>query len=518
MSFRNALSLMLLCAVAPLPALAQQAPSNPSAKPARGKRAASSPRIYIATGPASDSDRDRLRAAIGKLLGVTKVEARAEYDAVTVSIESDGRSSESLLTAAARSAGYVMRPVTDRYFAATGPKSEADLGRLRETLAAVPGVDRAEVSAHAGGAAVRLFGVMSYDALTTAGKASGFRLHELGSYVASGSSAKADLAQLRAALQKVNGVEQVEMQGLVGGATLLIYGNVKDAALAQAGRGAGFGLWSLGSAPASRLFKIEGSRSREETQQLLQALQGVEGIGEVEDKSDSHGPQVAVSGGRARPEGIVAAAAEVGLVLTPVLTIALPSLVPAAERSTPPDYDNRVLEEYATVGDTAPPFTLLASDGRSRVSLSDYTGKKPVVLIFGSCTCPPFRSYIASLEKLQAAYKDRVAFQLVYIQEAHPGSIIAVPTKSGGKELQIIPKTGTVAERLENVEKFIQALKVTIPVVIDSEDNPTKIAYAGWPIRLYVVGIDGKIAYKGAPGPNGFKVPELADWLHENVK
>lgn len=38
------------------------------------------------------------------------------------------------------------------------------------------------------------------------------------------------------------------------------------------------------------------------------------------------------------------------------------------------------------VGDEAPDFSLETYDNRSRVQLSDFKGKKPVVLVFGSYT------------------------------------------------------------------------------------------------------------------------------------
>ncbi len=37
-------------------------------------------------------------------------------------------------------------------------------------------------------------------------------------------------------------------------------------------------------------------------------------------------------------------------------------------------------------GDVAPYFELLSPDGKSSFKLSDYRGKKPIVLIFGSCS------------------------------------------------------------------------------------------------------------------------------------
>lgn len=48
-------------------------------------------------------------------------------------------------------------------------------------------------------------------------------------------------------------------------------------------------------------------------------------------------------------------------------------------------YDQR-REGHLKVGDLAPNAILLALDGKTKVKLSDYMGKKPLVLIFGSYT------------------------------------------------------------------------------------------------------------------------------------
>lgn len=111
-----------------------------------------------------------------------------------------------------------------------------------------------------------------------------------------------------------------------------------------------------------------------------------------------------------------------------------------------------------------------------------------------------------------------MTFVLVYIAEAHPGSIVSIPTENGGSELQIVPPTATEAERLRNLRSFSRLSGLTMPAGIDGEDNAAKRAYAAWPDRIYAIGADGRIAFKSAPGPMGFKVPDLADWLRENVR
>ena len=120
------------------------------------------------------------------------------------------------------------------------------------------------------------------------------------------------------------------------------------------------------------------------------------------------------------------------------------------------------------------------------------------------------------MEKIYQANKDKAEFVLVYIKEAHPedGWKVRQNEKAGIKIDQ--PKTwesrGAVATTCAT------KLELSIPVVVDEIDNKTGMAYAGWPDRLYIVGSDGKIAYKGGPGPGGFKAQELAEKLDALLK
>lgn len=52
--------------------------------------------------------------------------------------------------------------------------------------------------------------------------------------------------------------------------------------------------------------------------------------------------------------------------------------------------------------------------------------------------------------------------------------------------------------------------------VVDDADNRVNAAYASWPERLVIVDVEGKIAYKGAPGPWGFKPSEVEQWLEKH--
>ena len=100
----------------------------------------------------------------------------------------------------------------------------------------------------------------------------------------------------------------------------------------------------------------------------------------------------------------------------------------------------------------------------------------------------------------------------MYIREAHPDSVLFT-VKDGKEVLEKVGQTSTLQERSERAQQCATTLKLSIPAVVDREDNKVNAAYAGWPERLVIVGVDGKIAYYGGPGPFGFRPAEVEDWL-----
>ena len=75
-----------------------------------------------------------------------------------------------------------------------------------------------------------------------------------------------------------------------------------------------------------------------------------------------------------------------------------------------------------------------------------------------------------------------------------------------------------MAERDSVAGTCAAKLELTFPFVVDGMDNKAEAAYAGWPDRLYIVRKDGSIAYKGGPGPGGFRVAEMEAKLEEVLK
>ena len=58
-------------------------------------------------------------------------------------------------------------------------------------------------------------------------------------------------------------------------------------------------------------------------------------------------------------------------------------------------------------------------------------------------------------------------------------------------------------------QEFAAQFKVSVPILVDTIDDQVEKAYAGWPDRIYVIDAQGKVAYKGGPGPGGFVVSDV---------
>lgn len=54
---------------------------------------------------------------------------------------------------------------------------------------------------------------------------------------------------------------------------------------------------------------------------------------------------------------------------------------------------------------------------------------------------------------------------------------------------------------------------MSMPVLVDEIDDRVGHRYSGMPDRLYVLGQDGRILYKGGRGPFGFKAGEMEQAL-----
>jgi hypothetical protein len=115
---------------------------------------------------------------------------------------------------------------------------------------------------------------------------------------------------------------------------------------------------------------------------------------------------------------------------------------------------------------------------------------------------------LGELEELYDRHRDEVAFFVVYIREAHPedGWVLEDNRDEG---IELVDPT-TLAERVEAAQACALRLRTRIPMLLDDVDDAVASAYGGWPDRLYLIGRDGRVAFRGDVGPFGFKPEELA--------
>jgi hypothetical protein len=99
-------------------------------------------------------------------------------------------------------------------------------------------------------------------------------------------------------------------------------------------------------------------------------------------------------------------------------------------------------------------------------------------------------------------YKDRAAFFVVYIREAHPSDAWQMAVNV--RENVVFTDPRTFGERNTAAESCVRKLGIRIPALVDDLNDAVERNYTGWPDRLYVIDRDGKVAYKSAPGPFGF--------------
>lgn len=145
------------------------------------------------------------------------------------------------------------------------------------------------------------------------------------------------------------------------------------------------------------------------------------------------------------------------------------------------------------VSDTAPDFELPDPLSGKRVRLSDFRGKAPVVLIFGSYSCPSFRSSAEALKRLEKAYGSKVPFLLVYIREAHATG--DWQSTRNTREGISIPPASTLTEKKEHAAMCSRELHLPFPAVVDGMDGAVETAYGAWPSRAFIVAADGRIRY-----------------------
>ncbi|MBM2823596.1 MAG: Iodothyronine deiodinase [Thermoleophilia bacterium] len=104
-------------------------------------------------------------------------------------------------------------------------------------------------------------------------------------------------------------------------------------------------------------------------------------------------------------------------------------------------------------------------------------------------------------------FREQASTYFVYIAEAH--AVDQWQTDSNDEAgIRVLQHT-TLEDRVAEALAGAQRLGLSMPVLVDGMENAVSEAFAAWPERIYVIGADGRIAFKGGPGPWEFD-PEAA--------
>ncbi len=166
-------------------------------------------------------------------------------------------------------------------------------------------------------------------------------------------------------------------------------------------------------------------------------------------------------------------------------------------------------------GDLAPDFELPETANGNVVQLSAFRGKSPVVLVFGSYTCPNFRDSADALRRLQTQYGTRIPFLLVYIREAHTGGDWQ-SARNVRQDIDLAP-AADLAQKQDHALMCSRKLHLPFTSVVDGMDNAVESAYNAWPARAFVVGRDGRILYSSRLTELDFHEDDLAAVLREQT-
>lgn len=167
------------------------------------------------------------------------------------------------------------------------------------------------------------------------------------------------------------------------------------------------------------------------------------------------------------------------------------------------------LQKSARIDHPAPNPSLVSTDGLSHCRLFNFCkGNRPLVVNFCSWTCPVFRVRVGEFLSIVQEFSDVADFLTVYIDEAHPSNGWAF------KNNVEIPAHATLEERCQAAKLMLDSVKFNCPVVVDTMENEANKAYAGLPIRQYVIK-NQNVVYAGLPGPTYYNPKEVEQWLKE---
>ena len=132
-------------------------------------------------------------------------------------------------------------------------------------------------------------------------------------------------------------------------------------------------------------------------------------------------------------------------------------------------------------GEKAPDFTLQDTEGQTW-TLSELQGR-PVVLIFGSGTCPMTTGSLPGLNQLYREVGDQAQWLMVYVREAHPG--------------ENMPAHEDYEQKRNQAQRTREEEGIAWPILIGELSGRTHQSYTELPNHIYLIDREGHVAFRG---------------------
>lgn len=132
-------------------------------------------------------------------------------------------------------------------------------------------------------------------------------------------------------------------------------------------------------------------------------------------------------------------------------------------------------------GQQMPDFDLPTTDG-GRIRKGDFVGRRPLLLVLASITCPMALSAVPELMRLHDEFGDRVGFVTLYVREAHPG--------------ERYPQPDTMEQKLAHARAYQERNGIPWRVAVDAIEGELHRALDPRPNAAYLMDTDGKVAFR----------------------
>lgn len=109
-------------------------------------------------------------------------------------------------------------------------------------------------------------------------------------------------------------------------------------------------------------------------------------------------------------------------------------------------------------------------------------------------------------------HRHKAVFLSVYIDEAHPAD---------GWALQCNDDDGVCFRRPQTLNQRVALARQAetfghhLPLYVDHMNDRACALFSAWPERLYIVQ-SGRIEFKGGPGPFGYILQDIDEWLADH--